>query len=99
MDQESRRRPKGDQVGQRIKLAAKRALNTAHAGNSAIKEIKDASQQNKAQTQLNLIKEICGRHVRLYDFGQGDKAAEQVAGSEEVGKEVDLKFRLKGFSS
>jgi hypothetical protein len=46
-----------------------------------------------------LIKEICGRHVRLYDFGQGDKAAEQVAGSEEVGKEVDLKFRLKGFSS
>ena len=54
MDQKSRRRPEGNQVRQRIKFPAKRALHAAHARQAAVEQVKNARQQDEHQRQFDL---------------------------------------------
>ena len=96
VDQESRRDAEGNEVGKRIEFAPEWAFDAAHAGHAAIEQIKNAGQQDEHQAQFDLL-EVAGREVGLDDFGQGDKAAEEVAGGEEVGQKVNLELRLGGF--
>src|SRR5437870_10419594 len=92
MDQESRRRAERNQIGQGIEFAAKRALDTAHAGHTAIEQIKDAGEQNKSQGNFDLSKPL--REIRFDDASESDKSAEEVSSGEKVGKEINLQLRL-----
>ena len=91
--QEGRRHPEGDQVGQRVELAPKRAFHPAHPRHPAVKQVKDARQQNEPQRHFDLL-EIAVRDVGLDDLGQRHKPAEQVGRREQVRQEIDLQLRL-----
>src|SRR6266403_981733 len=89
MDQEGGGRAEGNQVRQRIEFAAEGAFDAAHARDPAIEQIEYARQQDKAQRDFDRVK-IARGDVGFYDFGQSNKAAEEVAGREEVGEKIDL---------
>jgi hypothetical protein len=54
MHQKGRRGAEGNQVSQGIKFAAKRAFDSTHAGQAAIKQVADAGQQDEAQGDLDV---------------------------------------------
>ena len=92
MDQEGRRHPERDQVGQRIELAAERALHAAHSRDAAIEQIEDAGQQDETQRDRDFLVEIPLINVCLDDFCQRHEAAEKIPGGEQVRKEIDFDF-------
>ena len=93
MHQEGRRRPERDQVRQRIELAPKRAFHAAHPRHPAVKQVKDARQQDEPERHLDLLK-IAAGNVGFDDLGQRHEPAEQVARRQQVRQEVDLQLRL-----
>ena len=97
MHQKGRRNAKGNQVGQRIKLAAERAFMPAHARHAAIEQIKNARQQNAREGKfdgppIDQTGHRVRREVGLHDLGQRHEAAEQIPRRQEIRQEVNLQL-------
>ena len=98
MHQKCRRNAKGHQVGQRIKLAAERAFVPAHARHPAVKQIKNAGQQNAGQGKLDgppIDQSVTGSGVEvgLHNLGQRHETAEQIPRRQQVGQKINFQLR------
>ena len=73
--QEGWSRAKGNQISQRVKFAPEGAFVSAHAGDAAVEQVKNAGQQNEAKCDFNLAV-IAKINVGLHNPGERNEAAE-----------------------
>ena len=97
VDQKRRRRAEGNDVGQRIKFAPERTFITAHPGDATIEQVEETGQDDKENSVADDVVEIGGGNVRLDDPCERKEAAEEVAGRQQIGQQINLEPGGLGF--
>src|SRR6185503_6970317 len=103
VDQKRRRRAKRNDVRQRIEFAPERTFITAHPGDTTIEQVEEAGQDDEENGVANVVVEIGIADVCLDDPCQRQKAAEEVAGGQQIRQQINLEpgglgfWRLAGY--
>ena len=93
LDEKRRRDAEGNQIGEGIEFAAKRAFHAAHARDAAVEQIKNAREQNERERELDLPQNNCRAHrIGIHDFGQRHEAAKQISSREQVRQKINLQL-------
>ena len=97
VDQKRRRRAERNDVGQRVKFAPERTFIAAQPGDAAVQQVEEAGQDDEKNGVADDVVEIRGGDVRLDDPRQREKAAEEVAGGQQIGQQINFEPGGLGF--